>query len=152
MNDKQAKRIRRSVVSALAHAGIPFANVYDRLLECHMVPSKRMNVSVPRELSHDFPSLEDWGKPVQVFEGMALLWVNSRQSPRGIYRGVKKRVQAVRTKERPRLLRELRDRITGGVAAALEHARAEAVQREYEAVSRVQGMGVSDSEEGARGD
>lgn len=114
-----------------------------------MVPSKKMNVSIQRELSHDFPSLVDWGMPVQVFEGMALLWVNSQQCPRGIYRRVKKRVQTTRRTEQPRLLRELRDRITGRVTAALEHARAESIQREYEAVSRLQGLGVSHPAEGA---
>lgn len=149
LHSNQHKRIRKAIEGALEASGMPFSSALDRVVTQVMTPSKRFNVSVRQSLDHGFPNIaEDWCLPEQVFEGAGLLSITHPDSPHGIYKRVKKRVQTFRHQERSGLLRELRDRVRGRIVESVEHARTAALQREYAAVPGVQGMGLPDTEEG----
>lgn len=135
INEKQAKRIRKAIEGALLSAGIMFPNCYDRKLNAHAVDSRKYELTDP--------------ETGEVREGKALQWRLDPNCPRGIYRQVKRRVQAFRGKGRSRLLSEIRNRITRRTVSAMEHARTAALQREYEAVPGVQRMGLSNRTEGS---
>lgn len=131
MNLKQAKRIRRGIVQALAAGGIEGANVYDRKLNLHTVPSRRYNLTNT--------------ETGEVTKGRALQWRLDPLCPRGIYRRVKGRVQAARRAERSRVLREFRDSFGRGAVGAVEHTGTARIQPDNEAMPRVQGMGLQNS-------